>query len=191
MAQHLSEQQAVAVLNKAKRYLNESKQMVTDGMKAAVSFGAPLLVGLAEGRLAADGSGHVQIMGVPLNLGLGLLCEGVGVGLAKHLDGAGPFIAAGGGGLLGAAGSDIGRQLGLGMRLAAGMPVQQGQLKPAKEIAIKDKMAVQGKSPKLVPPAGVRVGDAFAAIGAAPGPVSADQLEAAVRAAAQAVSPTG
>lgn len=191
MAMQVTRDQVQRTLGQAKKMLIEHKQMISEVVKGGEAFAAPLLVGLAEGRLAKDGSGHVQIAGVPLNLLLGVI--GVGAGASGMIDDYGVHAANMGAGLLGAYGSDLGRELGLGMRLNAGKPVQMGVLNPVKEAEIRAKATAAGKAlPALAPPAGVRIGwagDTFTgefAVGGAPGPLSAQALEDMVEAAAAA-----
>ena len=190
---NLSIAAAESLLRRAKSKMIEHKHLVEDLVGAAESFSAPLLVGIAEGRLASDGSGAVQIAGIPLTLGLGV--AGAAISASGVADSYGAHIGNMSKGLLGAYGVELGRQLGLGMRLSAGKPIQQGILNPIKELSIREKAAKANKPL----PAGyadgtnVRVGlttgdmpSQYVTIGANPGALSEQQLVNMVQAAAQA-----
>lgn len=185
-------QAAERTLNAAKKYLQSHQATMREVVKGVEGFAAPMLLGIGEGRLANDGSGHVQIAGVPLSLGLGAL--GIAASAAGYLDDYGTHVGNMATGLLGSYGADLGRQIGLGMRLSAGKSIQPNLLDPIKQKHIETKLAAAGKPiPALAPPAGVRVGEAFPnqyyTLGATPGHLSAAQLEQMVREAA-AAAPT-
>ena len=189
---NLSIAAAESLLRRAKSKMIEHKHMIGELVGAAESFSAPLLVGIAEGRLAADGSGAVQIAGVPLTLGLGVV--GAAISASGAADEYGSHLGNMSKGLLGAYGIELGRQLGLGMRLKAGKSIQQGLLNPIKAADIKTKMLAAGKTVAPdAPNSNVRVGlidpsfpSQYATIGANPGALSEQQLVNMVQAAAQA-----
>lgn len=177
-------------LGMAAKYVRENKHMIAEITKGVEGFAAPLLLGIGEGRLANDGSGHIQMAGVPLNLALGAI--GVGASASGVLDDYGTHVGNMACGLLGSYGADLGRQVGLSMRLAAGKPVQANLLPPLKEADIRAKALEKGVT--LPPPAtakGVRIGEDFPnqyySLGASPGGLTAGQLEQMVREAAAAV----
>jgi hypothetical protein len=160
----VSRKEAEEYLEKAERKMRwvqrhqaEMKHAAHELIGGVAAFTTPLMVGLAEGRLATDGSGHVSLLGVPMMFGAG--AAGVLASASGVLGEIGPFIGDAGKGCLGSHGGDLGRQIGLGWRLSAGLPVQQGALAPAREKAIREKAAKDNKSlPPAAEPAGGRVG---------------------------------
>lgn len=196
---NLSIAAAESLLRRAKSKMIEHKHLVGELVGAAESFTAPLLVGLAEGRLAADGSGAVQIAGVPLTLGLGVI--GTAISASGAADQYGSHLGNMSKGLLGAYGVELGRQLGLGMRLSAGKAIQPGILNPYKEKQLLDKWlkANPGKTLEDFKRenfkdglANARIGTTdmqfpsqLVTIGATPGALSEQQLVNMVQAAAQ------
>ena len=200
---NLSIAAAESLLRRAKSKMVEHKHMIGELVGAAESFSAPLLVGIAEGRLASDGSGAVQIAGVPLTLGLGV--AGAAISASGVADEYGSHIGNMSKGLLGAYGVELGRQLGLGMRLKSGKAIQPGVLNPYKEAQIA--AAWLKENPTKTPEdfkhenfkkigdiayANTRVGltgeipSQYVTIGANPGALSEQQLVNMVQAAAQA-----
>jgi hypothetical protein len=193
MAQNVGMQAVARTLTAAKNFIGAHKQSVAEVTKGVEAFGAPLLVGLAEGRLANDGSGHVHIGGVPLTLGLG------GLGLlgaaSGYLDEYGTHCGNMAAGLLGSYGADLGRQIGLSMRAKAGKPIVAAMLPAARlleiqEWATKNKVVVDlsgkglyrvGITDQNLPSQYVTYG-----AGAAPAPLTAAQLEQMVQEASAA-----
>ena len=104
MAHDMTLEQARQLANRAKKFIEEHKQTISELTKAGEAFAAPLALGLLEGRLANDGSGHVQIGGVPLML----LAGGVGAGAAAsgYLDEYGTHAGNMAAGLLGSYGGE-------------------------------------------------------------------------------------
>lgn len=182
--------QARALATRAKKFIEEHKQTIAELTKAGEAFAAPLALGLLEGRLAQDGSGHIAISGVPLML----LAGGVGAGAAAsgYLDEYGTHCGNMAAGLLGSYGGDLGRKLGLKMRAKAGYQVMTAMLSPSDVEEIKAYWVKNNVTPKALPPdAGYRVGftdqalpSQFVTIGAQPRPLSADELKAMVQEAA-------
>ena len=177
-------------LNMAKKYVMENKHMIGEITKGVEGFAAPLLLGISEGRLANDGSGHIQLAGVPLNLAIGAI--GIAASASGYLDEYGTHVGNMATGLLGSYGADLGRQVGLGMRLNAGKEVQANLLPPLKEADIRAKALAAGKQlPEPAVPHGVRVGDGFPnqyyTLGTSPGGLSPAALEQMVREASAAV----
>ena len=194
MAQNVGMQAVQRTLTAAKNFIGAHKQSVAEVTKGIEAFGAPLLVGLAEGRLANDGSGHVNIGGVPLMLGLG----GLGlIGAASgYLDEYGTHCGNMAAGLLGSYGADLGRQIGLSMRAKAGKPIVAGIL-PTARLAELNEWAVKNKKPivDVTAPGLYRVGYTSQDLpsqyvtygaGAAPAPLTAAQLEQMVQEASAA-----
>jgi hypothetical protein len=193
MAQNVGMAAVQRTLTAAKNFIGAHKQSVAEVTKGVEAFGAPLLVGLAEGRLANDGSGHVHIGGVPLTLGLG----GLGlIGAASgYLDEYGTHCGNMAAGLLGSYGADLGRQIGLTMRAKAGKPIVAAMLPAARlleiqEWATKNKVVVDlsgkglyrvGITDQNLPSQYVTYGT-----GAAPAPLTAAQLEQMVQEASAA-----
>lgn len=186
MSQNMTMDQARQLANKARKFIEEHKQTIAELTKAGEAFAAPLAIGLLEGRLAKDGSGHIDVGGVPVMLLLG----GVGAGAAAsgYLDDYGAHAGNMAAGLLGSYGGDLGRQIGLTMRAKAGQPVQMGLLPPAKVVEIKAYAASKGVALIEAPLAGARVGytdqalpSQFVTIGAQPQPLTAAQLDQMVR----------
>lgn len=187
MADNMTLDQARALAVKAKRFMTEHKQTIAELTKAGEAFAAPLALGILEGRLAGDGSGHINIAGVPLML----LAGGVGAGAAAsgYLDDytahAGNMAA----GLLGSYGGDLGRKLGIKMRAKAGYQILAGTLGPADVQEIQAYWTAKGITPKAnKADQGFRVGytdqalpSQYVTIGAAPAPLTAAQLEQMVR----------
>jgi hypothetical protein len=187
MADHMTLEQARSMAVRAKKFIAEHKQTIAELTKAGEAFAAPLAVGLLEGRLAGDGSGHINIAGVPLML----LAGGVGAGAAAsgYLDDytvhAGNMAA----GLLGSYGGDLGRKLGLKMRAKAGYQILAGTLGEADVREVQAYWTAKGITPKPnAADAGYRVGftdqalpSQYVTIGAPPAPLTAAQLEQMVR----------
>jgi hypothetical protein len=185
-------EQAKRTLNAAKTYLTKHKAMIGTVIQGVEGFAAPMLLGIGEGRLANDGSGHISLAGVPLSLGLGAI--GIAAAASGWAAEYGSHVGNMATGLLGSYGADLGRQIGLGMRLKAGKAVQANLLAPAKEAEIRAKAAAAGKAlPDPASAAGFRVGESFPnqyySLGATPGPLTSAQLEQMVREAA-AAAPT-
>lgn len=191
MAHEMTLDQARQLANRAKKFIEEHKTTIAELTKAGEAFAAPLALGLLEGRLAKDGSGHVQIGGVPLML----LAGGAGAGAAAsgYLDDYGVHAGNMAAGLLGSYGGDLGRQLGMTMRAKAGQPTQMALLPPSKVVEIKAYAASKNIALVEAPLAGYRVGftdqnlpSQYVTIGAAPAPLTAAQLEQMVREASGA-----
>lgn len=182
--------QARALATRAKKFIEEHKQTIAELTKAGEAFAAPLAIGLLEGRLAQDGSGHIAISGVPLML----LAGGVGAGAAAsgYLDEYGTHAGNMAAGLLGSYGGDLGRKLGIKMRAKAGYQVMTAMLSPSDVQEIQAYWTKNNVTPKALPPdAGYRVGytdqalpSQFVTIGAAPRALSAEELKALVQEAA-------
>jgi hypothetical protein len=180
-------------LKQAKNFIVAHKQSVGEIVKGMEAFAAPLAVGLVEGRLANDGSGHVNVGGVPLTLGLGgLLLVG---SASNYLDEYGVHAGNMAAGLLGSYGGDLGRQIGLTMRAKAGQPVQKAQLAPEKWAKLEEWSLKNQKALKEAPVAGYRVGltdqnmpsqYVTYGAGAAPAPLTSAQLEQMVAEASAA-----
>ena len=160
-------QEAKRLYGKAERAKEELKRIGSVLIGGLEAFAAPLLWGGIEGRFARDGSGHITVLGIPVNGGLGALFL-VG-GASGLLDEVGPHIADAGKGLAGGFGQDVGRQLGLAMRLKAGLPVVEGLLPPAKVTEIKAHLSPESQKrladaeyqrKAAVPDRGIRVGGA-------------------------------
>jgi len=188
MAENMTLDQARSMAIKAKKFIAEHKATIAELTKAGEAFAAPLALGILEGRLASDGSGHINIAGVPLML----LAGGVGAGAAAsgYLDEYGQHTGNMAAGLLGSYGGDLGRKLGLKMRAKAGWIPLAGTLGPADMEEIRQywtAKGITGKSNKVADQ-GYRVGytdqalpSQYVTIGAAPAPLSAAQLEQMVR----------
>jgi len=187
MADHMTLEQARSMAIRAKKFIAEHKQTIAELTKAGEAFAAPLALGLLEGRLARDGSGHVNIAGVPLML----LAGGFGAAGAAsgYLDEYGVHAGNMAAGLLGSYGGDLGRKLGIKMRGKAGYPILAGTLGKADVDEVVAYCTAKGVKPQVnLPDAGYRVGftdqslpSQFVTIGAAPAPLSAAQLEQMVR----------
>ena len=193
MATNVGMQAVQRTLTAAKNFIGAHKSSVAEITKGVEALAAPLIVGLAEGRLATDGSAHINIGGVPLTLGLG----GLGlIGAASgYLDEYGTHCGNMAAGLLGSYGADLGRQLGLTMRAKAGLPVQVAQLAPAKWADIQSWAQKKNVALKEAPVLGYRVGYTSQDLpsqyvtygaGAAPAPLTAAQLEQMVQEASAA-----
>lgn len=183
MADHMTLEQARSMAVKAKKFIAEHKATIAELTKAGEAFAAPLALGLLEGRLARDGSGHINIAGVPLML----LAGGVGAAgaasgyLEEYTAHAGNMAA----GLLGSYGGDLGRKLGLKMRAKAGYQILAGTLGPADVQEIQAYWTAKGITPKAnLADAGYRVGftdqalpSQYVTIGAAPAPLSPEALK--------------
>ena len=190
MPDHMTLEQARSMAVKAKKFIAEHKQTIAELTKAGEAFAAPLALGIFEGRLARDGSGHINIAGVPLMLlagGLGAAGAASGY-LEEYGQHAGNMAA----GLLGSYGGDLGRKLGIKMRAKAGYQILAGTLGPADVQEVQAYWTAKGITPKAnLADAGYRVGytdqslpSQFVTIGAAPAPITAAQLEQMVREAA-------
>lgn len=193
MAHNVAMDAVGRTLKQAKNFIVAHKSSVAEVVKGMEAFAAPLAVGLVEGRLANDGSGHVNVGGVPLALGLG----GLGlIGAASgYLDEYGTHCGNMAAGLLGSYGADLGRQIGLTMRAKAGLGVQSAQLAPAKWADLQAWAAKNGKALKEAPVAGYRVGltdqnmpsqYVTYGAGATPAPLTTAQLEQMVAEASAA-----
>lgn len=193
MAQNVAMEAVGRTLKQAKNFIVAHKNSVAEVVKGMEAFAAPLAVGLVEGRLANDGSGHVNVGGVPLTLGLG----GLGlIGAASgYLDEYGIHCGNMAAGLLGSYGGDLGRQIGLGMRAKASLPVQRAQLAPAKWADLEKWAIANQKQLKEAPVLGYRVGltdqnmpsqYVTYGAGAAPAPLTSAQLEQMVAEASAA-----
>lgn len=189
MAHDMTLEQARQLAHKAKKFIEEHKTTIAELTKAGEAFAAPLALGLIEGRLAQDGSGHVAIAGVPLML----LAGGLGAGAAAsgYLDDYGVHAGNMAAGLLGSYGGDLGRKIGLKMRAKAGYQIfNAGPLTKADADEIQAYWTAKQITPKANPKSdlGVRVGftdqalpSQFVTIGAQPQPLTAAQLEQMVR----------
>ena len=194
MAQNVTMQAVHRTLTSARNFISAHKATVAEVTKGVEALAAPLLVGLAEGRLANDGSGHVHIAGVPLMLALG------GVGLlgaaSGYLDEYGTHAGNMAAGFLGAYGADLGRQIGLGMRVKSGKSIAAGMLPTARIVELQEWAAKNNKVlGKLDAPGAYRVGITDQNLpsqyvtygaGAAPAPLTAAQLEQMVQEASAA-----
>ena len=188
MAEHMTMEQARSMALKAKKFITEHKQTIAEMTKAGEAFAAPFALGLLEGRLAQDGSGHINLAGVPLML----LAGGAGAAgaasgyLDEYSTHAGNMAA----GLLGSYGGDLGRKMGLKMRAKAGFIPNPGifsesELKEIQAYWAQKKITAQANP---VADRGYRVGftdqnlpSQFVTIGAAPAPLSPAELERMVR----------
>jgi hypothetical protein len=194
MAQNVAMEAVGRTLKQAKNFIVAHKSSVAEVVKGMEAFAAPLAVGLVEGRLANDGSGHVNVGGVPLTLGLG----GLGlIGAASgYLEEYGIHCGNMAAGLLGSYGGDLGRQIGLGMRLKAGKSIAAGMLSTAR-LAELNKWAKANSKVlgALTAPGEYRVGltdqnmpsqYVTYGAGAAPAPLTSAQLEQMVAEASAA-----
>lgn len=194
MAQNTSMEMAKRTLSAAKNFIVAHKQAVGEVVKGVEAFAAPMALGIVEGRLANDGSGHINVGGVPLALGLG------GIGLlgaaSGYLDEYGVHAGNMAAGLLGSYGGDLGRQIGLTMRAKSGKTIQTALLDEARLLEIR-KWAETSKKPiaSIEAPLSkaVRVGftdqnlpSQYVTMGAAPAPLTAAQLEQMVQEASAA-----
>jgi hypothetical protein len=178
----IGKDQAINALKAAKRFIEGHKQTFSELKKGVEGLGAAMLCGLAEGRLAGDGSGHVQIAGVPVDLlAGGLALAGAATPyFGSYREDAGNFAA----GLLGKYGGELGTQLGLTMRAKAGHPTQMALLPPGKALEINEWAKAHSKQVIEAPLAGYRIGmtGEFAPmVGAAPGALSPERMEAMIR----------
>jgi hypothetical protein len=193
MAQNVTMQAVHRTLTSAKNFISAHKSSVAEVTKGVEALAAPLLVGLAEGRLASDGSGHIHVAGVPLTLGLG------GLGLlgaaSGYLDEYGVHAGNMAAGLLGSYGADLGRQIGLGMRAKAGKPIVGAMLPTARLVEIQTWAKANNVVVDLSGKGLYRVGLTDQNLpsqyvtygaGAAPAPLTAAQLEQMVQEASAA-----
>jgi hypothetical protein len=194
MAQNVAMEAVGRTLKQAKNFIVAHKQSVGEVVKGLEAFAAPLAVGLAEGRLANDGSGHVHVGGVPLTLGLGGIAM---IGAASgYLEEYGVHCGNMAAGLLGSYGADLGRQIGLGMRAKAGKPIAAGMLSTARLAELNKWANDKGKTlGALSAPGEFRIGltdqnlpsqYATYGAGAAPAPLTSAQLEQMVAEASAA-----
>ena len=173
----VSRKEAEALLDKAERKWNAIKAHAAEIKEAtyivvggAIAFAAPFAVSLVEGRMAMDGTGRVTFVGIPVRFALGALGKlgaAVDAAMGNPLDVAGRLIGEAGSGFLGSFGSDLGRDVGLGLRLKAGLNVAQGAITAARERAIREAATAKGKS---LPPASAT------AAGAGPSRLSDEDL---------------
>lgn len=193
MEHNVTMQAVHSTLNKAKNFIAAHKSSVAEVTKGVEALAAPLLVGIAEGRLSPDGSGHVHIGGVPLTLGLGGL--GMLGAASGYLDEYGVHAGNMAAGLLGSYGADLGRQIGLTMRAKAGKPIVAAMLPEARLLELRT-WATANKVPLVeTAPGKYRVGLTDQNLpsqyvtygaGAAPAPLTAAQLEQMVQEASNA-----
>ena len=174
----VSRKEAESLLAKAekkwemiKEHAAEIKEATYIVVGGAIAFAAPFGVSLLEGRLAKDGTGRISITGIPVRFALGAVAKlgsAIDAAMGNPLDVAGLFIGEAGSGWLGSFGSELGRDVGLGLRLTAGKNVAPGCLSAARERAIREYAAKENKS---LPPAP-------AAAGGAPARLSEQDLRA-------------
>ena len=169
MAQNLSSAQIQRTMKHAKVWIEKHKAGIGEVVKAGEASGLPFIIGLAEGRLANDGSGHVAVAGAPVML----LAAGLGtVGAASgYLDEYGTHVGNAAAGCWGAFAADAGRQIGLKMRAVAGKNIQSALLTRAALDEVNAKLAKKNMTLKEAPVGGARVGvgvEQYANVGAAP-----------------------
>jgi hypothetical protein len=183
MALNLSKDQMAKTYNQAKRFIGEHKHTINTLTQGVEAFAAPLVVGLGEGYFSPDA--RINVAGVPLQLGLGVL--GLAGSASGYLDDYGTHAGNMASGLLGAYGAEIGREMGLTMRAKAGKPVKTNLLPANKLAEINASLAKQGKT--LQAATGYTSQDLpsqYVTFGATPGPLSPAQLEQMVSEAAAA-----
>jgi hypothetical protein len=169
MAHNIAGEAAERALKHARTWIEKHKSGLNEVVKAGEAAGLPFLIGLAEGRLAADGSGHVEVAGIPVMLLAA--AGGTVVAATGYTDEYGPHIGSSAAGCWGSFAGDAGRQIGLKMRAKAELPVQAALLSQSALNDVNKYLAGKGKA--LVPFAGAnqgaRVGnEQFATLGATP-----------------------
>lgn len=180
-------EKAERALKSAHTWITKHKSGLNEVVKAGEAAGLPFVIALAEGRLAGDGSGHVEIGGVPVML----LAAAAGTVSAATgwLDEYGHHIGSAAAGCWGAFASDAGRQIGLKMRARAGLAIQPALLSDAALADVNKYLLTKGLTLKAWDgKQGARVGrsqEQYAAVGGAP------QVFTAERLAQIAENPTG
>ena len=182
MAQNIATASAEKALKSAKAWITAHKAGINEVVKAGEAAGLPFVIALAEGRLANDGSGHVEVAGAPVML---LAAAAGTIGAATGwLDEYGSHVGSAAAGCWGAFAADAGRQIGLKMRAKAGKPVQAALLSQHALDQVNKYLAAKGQ--KLLPAditgkggQGARVGtEQYATVGGVPQVFDAARLDA-------------
>jgi len=143
-------------LKRAETWIKAHKSGLNEVVKAGEAAGLPFVVALAEGRLANDGSGHVEIGGVPVMLLTA--AAGTVISATGYADEFGPHIGSAAAGCWGAFAADAGRQIGLKMRAKAGLPIQAALISRHALDDVNKYLASKGLQLKAADTAGARVG---------------------------------
>jgi len=186
MAHNIAGEAAERALKHARNWIEKHKSGLNEVVKAGEAAGLPFVIGLAEGRLAADGSGHVEVAGVPVMLLAA--AAGTVVSATGYLDEYGSHVGSAAAGCWGSFSGDAGRQIGLKMRAKAELPVQAALLSQSALNEVNKYLAGKGKTLTAFSGAnqGARVGlEQYAQIGAQPAPFTVATLDAI------AANPTG
>lgn len=179
---NITSEKAERALKSAHDWITKHKAGINEVIKAGEAAGLPFVISLAEGRLANDGSGHVEVAGVPVML---LAAAAGTVGAATgYLDEYGPHVGSAAAGCWGAFAADAGRQLGLKMRAKAGLAIQPALLSQNALNDVNKFLAGKGLQLKAFVPTGehgqgARVGAAqeqYAQVGARPEVFTAERL---------------
>ena len=175
MAHNVSVEQIRRTLEKSKLWMTKHRAGIGEVVKSGEAAGLPFIVGLVEGRMANDGSGHMAIGGAPVML---LAAAAGTVGAASgYLDEYGTHVGNAAAGCWGAFAADAGRLIGLKMRAVAGKNVQGALLTRAALDEVNAKLAKKGlkmADGSLIQvkgdPLGARVGgtEQYAHVGAQP-----------------------
>jgi hypothetical protein len=186
MAQDIEIKSAHKALKSAKDWIEKHKRGINEVIKAGEATGLPFVIALAEGYGAQDGSGHVEIAGVPVML---IAAAGGTLGAATGwLEEYGAHVGSSAAGCWGAFAADAGRQLGLKLRAKAGKPIQAALLSQHALNDVNKYLAAKNmtlKASDVSKGQGARVGtEQYAQVGAAP-------VFDAARLDAIADSPTG
>lgn len=186
MAHNIAGEAAERALKHARTWIEKHKSGINEVVKAGEAAGLPFVVGLVEGRMAKDGSGHVEIAGVPVMLLAA--AGGTVVAATGYTDEYGPHIGNAAAGCWGSFAGDAGRQIGLKMRAKAELPIQAALLSQSALNEVNKYLAGKGK--QLTPFAGTnqgaRVGlEQYAQVGAQPQVFTTATLDAI------AANPTG
>ena len=169
MAHNIAGEAAERALKHARTWIEKHKSGLNEVVKAGEAAGLPFVIGLAEGRLAQDGSGHVEIAGVPVMLGAAALATVVAA--TGYTDEYGPHIGNAAAGCWGSFSGDAGRQIGLKMRAKAELPVQAAMLSQSALNEVNKYLLGKGKTLTAFTGAnqGARVGlEQYAQVGEAP-----------------------
>ena len=169
MAHNIAGEAAERALKHARTWIEKHKSGLNEVVKAGEAAGLPFVIGLAEGRLAADGSGHVEVAGVPVMLLAA--AAGTVVSATGYLEEYGTHVGSAAAGCWGSFSGDAGRQIGLKMRAKAELPVQPALLSQSALNEVNKYLATKGKQLTAFTGAnqGARVGlEQYAQVGAAP-----------------------
>jgi hypothetical protein len=171
MAHNIAGEAAERALKHARTWIEKHKSGLNEVVKAGEAAGLPFVIGLAEGRLAADGSGHVEIAGCPVMLLAA--AAGTVVSATGYLDEYGIHVGSAAAGCWGSFSGDAGRQIGLKMRAKAGYAIQPALLSQNSLNEVNKYLGAQSPPKKLElftgANQGARVGlEQYAQVGAAP-----------------------